>query len=207
MRNKYAHPGLSAFIVFYTHDVYPLNFTEGVKPLHTAVMSDSESVCTRVLLENAVQAEVEVDEEKDTGECALAVAARLGNVACTATLLGFGASVDKIDTLNGWTPLHYACFHDKPAVVRLLLQAGADASRLDKYGKAPLHMAAFNGSVDVLGHLLDFKAVPCKNADGMQTLPFCKESTTFLKSFSVSSLGTILKGCVCEYPGLFKRWL
>ena len=42
---------------------------------------------------------------------------------------------------RGCTPLHYAVLHDDPAVVNMLLEAGADPLRANDYGRTPLDYA------------------------------------------------------------------
>jgi hypothetical protein len=49
------------------------------------------------------------------------------------------------DTELGWTALHQAAAHGRPAVVAALLQAGASADVEDDYGMTPLHLAAEEG--------------------------------------------------------------
>jgi hypothetical protein len=39
---------------------------------------------------------------------------------------------------RGCTPLHYAVLADDPAVVSLLLEAGADPLRANNYGRTPV---------------------------------------------------------------------
>jgi ankyrin repeat protein len=43
---------------------------------------------------------------------------------------------------DGITPLHAACFHSKPDLVRVLLAAGADVHATDVVGGTPLHFAS-----------------------------------------------------------------
>lgn len=77
-----------------------------------------------------------------------------------------------IQTRNGDTPLHFACmfdhiafaaksllegtpFRDHPSNVDVLLDAGADIKKKNKYGLAPVHIAALKGAVITLGVLKD----------------------------------------------------
>lgn len=51
-------------------------------------------------------------------------------------LLRHGAEADQPDPVSGRTTLHHAGEH--PGIVRLLVEAGADAERLDEYGRSPV---------------------------------------------------------------------
>jgi len=56
---------------------------------------------------------------------------------------------------DGSTPLHWAVESDDLEMTRLLLKAGADAKRANRYGMTPLHLAAVNGNVSAIRDLLD----------------------------------------------------
>ena len=49
---------------------------------------------------------------------------------------------------DGTTALHWAVRADDLELTRLLLRAGADARRANRYGVTPLQLAAVNGSAD-----------------------------------------------------------
>ena len=54
----------------------------------------------------------------------------------------------------GWTPLIWASYKNNLPMVKLLIQEGAIVSKKSKYGDTAAHLAAYNGSNDVLRHLL-----------------------------------------------------
>jgi ankyrin repeat protein len=56
------------------------------------------------------------------------------------------------------TPLTYAAWYGKMAVVRVLLQCGANVDSVDGHKSTALHLAAFNGHLDVCRLLLDWGA-------------------------------------------------
>jgi cytohesin len=68
-------------------------------------------------------------------------------------LLKAGAHLNAGTSRQGTTPLHYAAAHNRPHVVRALLQAGADVNRENHCG-TPLHIAAHYGHVDIVTSLL-----------------------------------------------------
>ena len=52
-------------------------------------------------------------------------------------------------------PLHLAVIHRQPAVVRALLELGANLESLDEAGFTPLDHAALNGAADIVSFLID----------------------------------------------------
>jgi len=89
----------------------------------------------------------------------------LGRSADVARLLDAGAALEGRST-DGFTPLQYAAFFGHEAVVRLLVERGADvnAAADNPMKVQPLHSAAAIGSVDICRRLLEAGA----DANGQQ---------------------------------------
>src|SRR5215471_13823613 len=72
-------------------------------------------------------------------------AAKAGNPETVKQLLAMDASLISARDSDGSTPLHCACWKGHDAVVRLLLDSGADVNaenNNDHWGTTPLHAAA-----------------------------------------------------------------
>jgi uncharacterized protein len=111
-------------------------------------------VALRVESFDAVQAlwahpELDVNAVNEAGETPLMMAALRGSVEWTRKLIERGAQVHK----PGWSPVHYAATGPEPAVLAVLLDAGAPVEARSPNGTTPLMMAARYGkeaSVDLL---------------------------------------------------------
>lgn len=101
-------------------------------------------------------AKLNVNALDNSGESALMRAAYTGNVALAKGLLEAGAALDQASPVTGGTALHaaYAGGQKAAAAVAALLEAGADASVLDKSGRAPEAWAAEGQAVDKAAEFL-----------------------------------------------------
>ena len=62
---------------------------------------------------------------------------------------------------NGFTPLHEACYYNKPEAVKLLVERGADVEAIYRdTGHTPLHDVCSRGSVECVQPLLDHQCDP-----------------------------------------------
>ena len=129
-------------------------------------------------------ANIEVRSKR--GETSLHGAAKFGSPAVVKTLLNAGANIEARDEagstlllclepkehcfserFGGQTPLHKAVMRESPAVVKTLLNAGANIEARDKGAQTPLHEAVSGVSPDVVKALLDAGANPkAKASDG-----------------------------------------
>jgi ankyrin repeat protein len=66
----------------------------------------------------------------------------------------------KAETPNGMTALMLAVWHQRPPLVRKLLQRGSDVNHQDKDGDASVHGAAWFGNATILDLLLAARANP-----------------------------------------------
>jgi uncharacterized protein len=85
------------------------------------------------------------------GDTALNFAALNGHVEIVKLLVENGAPVSPA---TGWTPLHYAAFENRTAVINYLLTKDANKDALAPNGYTALMLAARNGHLDAATALL-----------------------------------------------------
>lgn len=81
-------------------------------------------------------------------------AIKASDLTGTRAALDRGADVTAPEP-DGTTPLHWAVHADNPALVELLLAAGATADTANRYGVRPIALASTNGNAAIVGLLLD----------------------------------------------------
>jgi ankyrin repeat protein len=82
-----------------------------------------------------------------------ASASQCGHVSLVRCLLGKAAAIDKL-SWRGYSALWFASFEGWPAVVRLLLESGADPTIATLRGSTPLLEASCGGHLEVVRLLL-----------------------------------------------------
>lgn len=85
------------------------------------------------------------------GDSALMLAVLGGHDAVVDVLLAADAPLNH----DGWTPLHYAAFEGHMGLFDKLLAAGADINALAPNKSDVLMLAARNGHIDLVRHLVD----------------------------------------------------
>lgn len=105
------------------------------------------------IVQMLVDAGVDLNWRDKTNETALHVAARFGHAECARIIIK-GTELQKGDleaTENtyAWTPLHVAAVDGKLNVAELLVEAGADTTRIDSSGWTAREHAALRGHMDI----------------------------------------------------------
>lgn len=114
--------------------------------LHSAALVGNLGLVQRLLAED-----YPVDARDKSGETPLHRAAAWGRVEAAEALLSAGAKLDAASNM-GRTPLHKAAgrhFKDNTAMIKLLLERGADPNARDGQGDSPLWAGAQPGMPDV----------------------------------------------------------
>ena len=131
-----------------------------------AVGPNEPSILSAVMQHDAaavqqlVKAGADVNGARGDGLTGLHAAAIDGDERIAQILIAAGANVGASTVLIGSTPLHLAAKHGQPALVRLLLQNGADPNRRDTLGTTALMLAAASGNADAVTALVDAGADP-----------------------------------------------
>jgi len=92
----------------------------------------------------------------DEGLSPLHQAALMGRTEIVAALVAHPSCDVNIENHRGSTPLHKAASKGFPAIVRLLLDHGANVDAVDSSERTPLHWACFYGHTEVARVLLLF---------------------------------------------------
>ena len=141
------------------------SFTAEDTPLPDAAMTGDIGEVKLLLEKN-----VDVDQAQGDGMTALHWATHLDDLNLAHSLLEAGASVSPKTRLGALTPLFMASKNGNPAMVELLLDAGADARARNKNGTTSLMMAAASGNIETVQTLLNRDAdVDTKDLTNGQT--------------------------------------
>lgn len=102
-----------------------------------------------------IQSGASVYHSEEDGSTGLHHAAKLGNLEIVTLLLGTGQVDVNAQDSGGWTPVIWAAEHRHMAVIRALLDRGADVMLKDKETNVCLHWASFAGSAEIAELILN----------------------------------------------------
>ena len=140
----------------------------GVTPLERAAENASLEMAEHLLAGGA-----SATVAQGSGLTPLMTAARTGNVDLVRALIDGGAIVNATTAETNSTALMWALAAPHPAIVRLLLDRGADPTIETIPGFTPLMFAARNGDIPMAEALLAAGIeVDATSADGTHVLPF-----------------------------------
>jgi uncharacterized protein len=108
-----------------------------------------------------------------------AVLAQDADPAVVKVLIDRGADVNASESLQGYTALHFAARDQKAALVRTLLDAGAEPDPVDVFGDTPLWRSVMNSSGDLATTrlLIDGGADPSvRNRNGISPLSLARDT-------------------------------
>lgn len=135
------------------HGASPAPRPHAKTPLMLAALYGASFSTTRLLVEASPPGDAVVPHA-DLGGCSMAhVAAERGNCSSLAAILPEDTTPDVLDCLCR-TPLHVATCAKQVQAIKLLLDAGADASISDSGGITPLDIAIDLASTQILDLLL-----------------------------------------------------
>jgi len=133
-----------------------------------------------------VDAGVDINYQDEHGETALHLAARFGHDECARILVEGSESrsmnLELAEKTYGWTPLFIAGVDGHLAIVKMLVDGGADISRLDLSGWSAQEHAALRGHLNIAKYLAQFTPPP-----SIHSSPeiFAQESIARLKAASL----------------------
>jgi ankyrin repeat protein len=128
---------------------------EGKTPLAHAVLRDREAI-VKLLLEKGANSEDSTalgSTKKTNGRLQSAIDS--GNENVVRSLLALGADLEERMGNFNMTSLLFAAYKGKLAIVKILLEKGADVNARDMIEWSVLHWAAYKGDPGVLQILLD----------------------------------------------------
>ena len=129
-------------------------------PLHIACSQGH--LRTAILLINSA---CDVNQKDNDGCSVLHIICSLRSVSTDSLYIKLAdILINKVNNINdvnieGWTPLHFACYYDNPKCVAKLLKQGSDCKVKTIYGQTPMYFACQQGHVSCIETMLACKKV------------------------------------------------
>ena len=167
-------------------------------PLHYAARNAKCVDALRVLLESGANGNI----RDDFGKTPLHEAAGRGNLLGAKTLIAFGVDVNARSTWDG-PPILCVEGVNAMALVKLLLEHGADLHVTNEGGDTLLHHAAFHGLQDVVRFCLDNGFDPdARNEDGQTPADEAKRGAKHRARYEAGEFRELFDGFSDEELGL-----
>ena len=100
-------------------------------------------------LKDLLETDPNLDLQRNSGETALYITARSGDIELVELLLSSSAAPNQPENIKRWTPLIIASIEGHATVVELLLEAGADKQQKDCRGWTSSDHAAYRGHMEI----------------------------------------------------------
>ncbi|MGE0815958.1 MAG: ankyrin repeat domain-containing protein [Vicinamibacterales bacterium] len=136
-----------------------------------APVADAAMNGDRAAVRTLLQQGSDVNAAQGDGMTALHWAAMKGDAELAQMLVYAGANVKATTRLGANTPLIVAARNGRPDVVKVLLEAGAEADAATSTGTTPLMLAAASGSVEAVKALLAAGAKVDATESSMEQTP------------------------------------
>jgi ankyrin repeat protein len=151
-------------------DIIEETDAEGNTSLITACISQHRPTVNCLLKHHA-----KINTQNNAGKAAIHfMASQAGQAQILADLLDKKANIELMDN-EGNTALILACQANDTGSAKLLLERGANAKAINRYGVSALHWAARHGNLEILGALLDS---PIENRPNINLKASGNESAT-----------------------------
>lgn len=124
---------------------YPTKYHEMLQPLHPVLSVPVETIVPT----HSSSVNIQLQEQFDS-------LLRICQVESVERFLRQHSENIDINRYNsdGQTPLHQACVEGNLALVRILVQYGANCQLTTKGGFSPIHLATFSGNTEVLSFVI-----------------------------------------------------
>merc|ERR1712226_34390 len=126
--------------------------------LHVACREGNERIVELLLSSYKSKA---LNIKDDDGKCPIHEAVIHNNIGCVRLLLAHHSPIDPLKR-SDWTPLMHSCENGNVQIFILLIENGADINLANKDGWSCLHLAARNGSFEIVNRLVNMSTELCR---------------------------------------------
>ncbi len=114
-------------------------------PLIYAAEDGNIQLINKLIAEGA-----DINETTENGWTALMAAVYIGNLDAARVLLANGADIGIVETSFHFNALQFAAMKNRAKIVKAMLDTGYDPQSTNEWGKFPLWIAAYYGSVETI---------------------------------------------------------